>query len=70
MFSKEQGNWLALYRAALLELDLQKMPERIALANKALQKRSRELQGVGGYYGEKLEIQYAERNLQVAERMK
>ena len=70
MFPNEQENWLVLYRAALLELDLQKMPERIALANKALQERSRELQGVGGHYGEKLEIQYAERNLQVAERMK
>jgi hypothetical protein len=70
MSPNEQENWLALYRAALLELDLQKMPERIALANKALQERSRELQGVGGHYGEKLEIQYAERNLQVAERMK
>jgi hypothetical protein len=70
MFPHKEENWLALYKAALLELDLQKMPERIALANKALQERSRELQGVGGYYGEKLEIQYAERNLQVAERMK
>ena len=70
MFPNEQENWLVLYRAALLELDLQKMPERIALANKALQERSRELQGVGGHYGEKLEIPYAERNLQVAERMK
>ena len=70
MFPNKQDNWLALYKAALLELDLQKMPERIALANKALQERSRELQGVGGYYGEKLEIQYAERNLLVAERMK
>jgi hypothetical protein len=70
MFPNKQENWLALYKAALLELDLQKMPERIALANKALQERSRELRGVGGYYGEKLEMQYAERNLQVAERMK
>jgi hypothetical protein len=63
-------NWLALYKAALLELDLQKIPERIALANKALQERSRELQKSCGYYGERLDIQYAERNLHVAERMK
>ena len=70
MSPNEQENWLALYKAALLELDVRKMPRRIALANKALQERSRELQGVGGHYGEKLEIQYAERNLQVAERMK
>lgn len=70
MFPYEQENWLALYKAALLELDLKKMPERIALANKALQQRSRELQRSSGHYGEKLEIQYAERNLHVAERMK
>jgi hypothetical protein len=41
MFPNGQENWLALYGTALLELDLQKMPERIALANKALRKRSR-----------------------------
>jgi hypothetical protein len=70
MFPNEQENWLALYKAALLELDLQKMPERIALANKALQERSRELQKSCGHYGEKLEIQYAKRNLQAAERMR
>jgi hypothetical protein len=70
MFHNAQNKWLAPYKAALLELDLQKMPERIALASKALQERSRELQGSGGYYGEKLEIEYALRNLQVARRMK
>jgi hypothetical protein len=70
MFPNEQKNWLALYKAALLELDLQKMPERIALANKALQERSRELRKSCGYYGERLDIQYAERNLHVAGRMK
>jgi len=31
MFSNEQEVWLTLYKAALLELDLKKMPERIAL---------------------------------------
>jgi hypothetical protein len=70
MFPNEQENWLTLYKAALLELDLQKMPERIAVASKALQERSRELQESCGFYGEKLEIEYAKRNLQAAERMK
>jgi hypothetical protein len=70
MFHNAQNKWLAPYKAALLELDLQKMPERIALASKALQERTRELQGVGGCYGEKLEIEYALRNLQAARRMK
>jgi hypothetical protein len=70
MFLNEQQKWLNLYKAALLELDLQKMPERIVVASKALHERSRELQGSGGHYGEQLEIEYAIRNLQVAERMK
>lgn len=70
MFSNEQEVWLTLYKAALLELDLKKMPERIALAKKALQDRGQELQKSYGHYGEKLEMQYAERNLHVAERMK
>jgi len=62
--------WLTLYRAALLELDVQKMPERIVIASKALQERERELQGSSGRYVERLEIEYAMRNLRVAERMK
>ena len=70
MFPNEQKKWLALYKAALLESDLRKMPERIVLASRAIQKRSRELQGSGGHYGERLEIEYAIRNLHVAERMK
>ena len=67
---KQQKRWLHLYRAALLELDLQKMPVRIALASKALQERSRALRGSGNHHGEKLEIEYAIRNLHVAERMR
>jgi hypothetical protein len=70
MVPNKKGNWLALYKAALLELDLKKMPDRIVMANKALGEQSRELQGSGGYYGERLEIEYALRNLHVAERMK
>jgi len=70
MLPDGQNRWLTLYRDALLELDLQKMPDRIVRASRALQKRSRELQGSGGHYGEKLEIEYAIRNLHVAQRMK
>jgi len=70
MFRNEQKRWLTLYKAALLEPDLQKMPERIVRASRALHERSRELQGSGGHYGERLEIEYAIRNLHVAERMK
>ena len=70
MIPNRQKRWLTLYKAALLELDLKKMPERIVLASGALRKRARELQASSGHYGEQLEIEYAIRNLQVAERMK
>jgi hypothetical protein len=70
MYPTEQKRWLTLYRAALLELDLQKMPERIVQASQELRKRARELQGSSGHYVERLEIEYAIRNLHVAERMK
>jgi hypothetical protein len=70
VFPNREKRWLTLYREALLELDLQKMAERIATASKALQERSRKLQACGGHYGEKLEIEYARQNLHAAERMK
>jgi len=62
--------WLSLYKAALLELDLHKMPKRIVEANKVLQERLRELEGASGHYQEKIEIKYAVQNLQAAERMR
>jgi len=62
--------WLSLYKAALLELDLHKMPKRIVEANKALQERLQELEGASGHYQEKIEIKYAVQNLQAAERMR
>ncbi len=49
MFPNQEKSWLTLYKAALLELDLRKMPERIVLATKALQDRSLELQGSSGH---------------------
>jgi hypothetical protein len=70
MIPKQKKRWLTLYKAALLEMDLQKMPERIVMASQALQQRSRELQGASGHYVERLEIGYAIQNLHAAERMK
>jgi hypothetical protein len=61
--------WLGLYKAALLEMDAQKMPKRIVVARTALQERLRNLQSGSGNYEEELEIDYAFRNLCVAERM-
>lgn len=70
MLPPEQNKWLALYKAALLESDLRKMPDRIVRAGQALQNRLRDLQGSNGHYGERIDIEYAIRNLKAAERMK
>lgn len=69
MLFPRQKKWLVLYRAALLESDLQKMPVRIVVAGRALQKRLRDLQRSGGHFGERLQIEYAIRNLKAAERI-
>jgi hypothetical protein len=69
MSTHEQKKWLVLYKAALLESDLQKMRVQIVLAGRALEERLRKLQGTSGHYVERLEIEYAMRNLKVAERM-
>jgi hypothetical protein len=66
---KRQKQWLDGYKAALLEPDVQKMPKRIVVARTALQERLRDLQRGRGNYVEQLEIDYAIRNLGVAERM-
>lgn len=70
MLPRKKKKWFAPYKAALLELDLRRMPDRIVLASKALQQRLRELQASGGHYGERVEIEYAIRNLHAAARMK
>jgi hypothetical protein len=70
MFFKSEERWFVLYRAALLELDIQKMPERIVSAQEVLEERLRDLQSARGNHVERLEIEYAIRNLHVAERMK
>ena len=41
--SKEDTNWLALYREAVLEPDRKKVKTRVAQAQKAIQRRAREL---------------------------
>jgi hypothetical protein len=69
VFPKRQKQWLDVYKAALLEPDVQKMPKRIVVARTALQERLRDLQSGRGNYVEQLEIDYAIRNLGVAERM-
>jgi hypothetical protein len=50
-------NWPQLYRAAVLELDNDRVLDRIGLAEKAIHERVRELTGDNGSGEEKREIE-------------
>ena len=43
MLSSENKPWFQAYKAAMLELDRQKLPERTAAANAAVQLRLKEI---------------------------
>ena len=45
MFASEHKPWFEVYRAAMLELDSERLPERIVAAKEAVQMRLKEIQG-------------------------
>ena len=53
--SPERPNWRDLYRAAILELDSSRLPERIVAAENVVIARARELFHQGGDNGEETE---------------
>ncbi len=53
--SAERANWRELYRAAILELDSSRLPERIVEAESVVIARARELFHQGGDNGEETE---------------
>ncbi len=53
--SAERPNWRELYRAAILELDSSRLPERIVEAENVVIARARELFHQGGDNGEETE---------------
>ena len=53
--SAERPNWRELYRAAILELDSSRLPERIVEAESVVIARARELFHQGGDNGEETE---------------
>jgi hypothetical protein len=69
-FEEERNNWFSLYKAALQELDIQVMQQRILVARNVLHERLRQLQTAPNHYTERLDLEYAIRNLYVAERMR
>ena len=60
--------WVERYRQVALEVDAQKMPERIADANRAITERLRELEGNSDHHAERQEIETALTSLTVVEK--
>jgi len=54
----------------MLELDSEKLPERIVAARKAVQWRLKDIQGDPDHHAEREEIEYALNNLRILEREK
>jgi hypothetical protein len=52
-------NWEESYRLAALEVDGQKMPERISAARKAIAGRLREIEGNSDYREERVQLEHA-----------
>ena len=68
MFASEHKPWFGAYRAALLELDPEKLPGRIAAATKAVQLRLEDIQGDLDHHAERQQIKDALDNLRILER--
>jgi hypothetical protein len=49
MLASKDKPWFALYKAAILELDTEKLPERIVAANAAVRLRLKEIEGDSGH---------------------
>ena len=60
--------WVETYRQVALEVDAQKMPERIVDANRAITERLRELEGNSDHHAERHEIEAALTSLTVVEK--
>lgn len=60
--------WVALYRGALLELDLEKLPEKIAVATSAMEERLLALDQMQEGREERRALQDALRNLRLLRR--
>ena len=58
-------NWQEVYRVALLEVNGQRMPERISAAHKAIAERLREIEASSDHQAERVRIGDALRALSV-----
>ena len=69
MFAEDKS-WFEVYKAAVLELDPRKLPERIGAAKEKVRLRLEEIQGDSDHHAERQQIEDALNNLRVLEREK
>lgn len=70
MFASETKPWFEVYKAAVLELDPQKLPNRIVAAKEAVQLRLKEIQGDTDHHAERQQIEDALNSLRILEQEK
>ena len=70
MLASEDKSWFEVYKAALLELDPQKLPERIGAAKEKVRLRLEEIRGDSDHHAERQQIEDALNSLRVLEREK
>lgn len=63
--NQNNEDWEEAYRLAVLEVDGQKMPERISAARKAIAGRLREIEGESDHRGERERLEHALHALKV-----
>lgn len=70
MLASEDKSWFEVYKAAVLEVDPRKLPERVVAAKEAVQLRLKEIQGDTDHHTERQQIEDALNNLRTLEREK
>lgn len=70
MFAIEDKPWFEVYKAAILELDRQKLPGRIVAAKEAVQLRLKDIQEDADHHAERQQIEDALSSLRTLEREK
>ena len=70
MLASEDNPWFEVYKAAMLELNPQKLPERIAAAREAVRLRLEEIRGDSDHRAERCQMEDALNVLRTLEREK
>lgn len=70
MLAREDKPWFDFYKAAILELDPERLPERIVAATKAVQSRLKDIHGDPDHHEERQQIEDALDLLRTLERLR